>query len=96
MSHVVPSSAVPAPASPHGRVAIAAGVLAAIVFFGLAFPFGGVLWLVAAVLGAISVAAAGSSLRRHEAAARRALVGALSGLVVLVWFVAYIVVDAVA
>ena len=96
MSHVVPSSAVPETASPHGRVAIATGVLAAIVFFGLAFPFGGVLWLVAAALGAISVAAAGSSLRRREAAAGRALVGALPGLGVLVWFVAYVIVDAVA
>jgi hypothetical protein len=94
VSHVVPSPAAPAAASPYSRVAIAAGVLAAIVFFGLAFPFGGVLWIVAAALGAISVAAAVSSRRRREAGSRRAFVGALPGVVVLVWFVAFVIVEA--
>ena len=47
------------------------------------------------MLGAVSVVAAVSGLRRREAASRRGLVGALPGLVVLVWFVAYVIVDAV-
>ena len=95
LSPVAESPSPPAAARPHSRIAIATGVLPAIVFFGPAFPFGGVLWLVAAVLGAVSVVVAVSSLRRREAASRRALVGALPGLVVLVWFVAYVIVDAV-
>ncbi len=78
----------------HG--ALAAGVLAAVLFFGVAFAFGGVWWLVAALAGADAVVLAATALRRGDPGRRAALAGAALGGIVVAWFLAYVVVAAVA
>ncbi len=78
----------------RSRAAFASGVLAVLVFVGVGFTLGGISWLVAAALGAVAVVLGVAARRAREPEGRLALAGIVLGGVIVVWFVAYIVVDA--
>lgn len=75
---------------------LALGVLALVVFI-VGGPFAGALWIVGAVLGGLA-AIAGFVVSRQAPSTRErrfAVAGALLGAVAAIWFVGYLIVDAV-
>jgi hypothetical protein len=77
---------------------IVVGVLAIAVFFGLAFAFGDWFFLAGAALGVVGVALGlrARTVAPDRSERRRATFGIVLGAVPLVWFVAYMVVTAIA
>ena len=80
------------------RASLACGVLSAVAFFGLAWALelGDAWWLVGGLLGFGAMALGLTALRRAAADRRSAIVGALLGAAVVGWFIAYLVVEAIA
>ena len=85
------------PAGNAGKAAFGLGLLALVVFF-VGGSLAGAFWIVGAVLGAIAVAYALTVRRRGDIAGgerRLATIGAALGAVAAIWFVAYMIIEAV-
>ena len=77
-----------------GRVSLALGVLAPILFF--LGTVAGIFWFVGAVIGLAAVVAGIQTLRRRERGERAmAVAGIVLGAVIAGWFVLYLVLEAV-
>ena len=82
--------------TPLAKVALAAGVLAVLAFFGLAFAFGDWWFVVGFVLGAIAVVTGWLARQRGGGSDRRlATVGLVLGAIIVAWFLAYMVIDSI-
>ena len=85
------------PAGNAGKAAFGLGLLSLVVFF-VGGSLAGAFWVVGAVLGAIAVAYALTVRRRAGTAGGERLlatIGGALGAVAAIWFVAYVIVEAV-
>ncbi len=83
---------------PLAKAALAAGILAAILFFGIAFAFGDWWFVVALVVGAIAVVLGWLARTRATTAPsdrRLATIGLVLGGIVVVWFLVYVIVASI-
>ncbi|MBA3364164.1 MAG: hypothetical protein H0U03_00020 [Actinobacteria bacterium] len=83
---------------PLAKASLAAAILAVLAFFGLGFAFEGWWFVVGLVLGAIAVILGLMTRRRPIAASDRRLatIGLVLGSIIVLWFVTYMVIDAIA
>jgi hypothetical protein len=80
-------------APPLGRIALATGILALLLFLGGGMIFDGVFWVIGAAVGVAAIAAGIGA--RRQGAGREAIVGIVLGAVPALWFAAYMVAAAI-
>lgn len=80
-----------------GKAALAAGILAALGFFGLGFALGDWWFVVGLVFGAIAVVLGVMARRRFASGPdrRMATIGLVLGAIIVAWFVAYMILAAI-
>lgn len=80
-------------APPLGRIALATGLLALVLFLGGGMIFDGAFWLIGAVVGIAAIVAGVTA--RHQGAGREALVAIVLGAIPALWFAVYMVAAAI-
>ena len=84
---------------PLAKAALAAGILAAITYFGLGLAVGDWWFVVGLVLGAVAVVlgwVARTRVATGSSDGRLAMIGLVLGAIVVAWFVVYVIVEAIA
>lgn len=83
---------------PLAKASLAAAILAVVGFFGLGFAFEGWWFVVGLVLGAIAVVLALVARRRPIGPSDRRLatIGLVLGAIIVLWFLVYMVIAAIA
>ncbi len=77
------------------KAAVGLGILSIIAFFGLGFTVGDWWFVVAFVIGIAAVAAGWVARKRAGDQRRLATIGMVLGAIPVVWFLVYIIVDAI-
>jgi hypothetical protein len=78
---------------PLGRIALATGVLALVLFLGGGMIFDGAFWLIGAVVGVAAIVVGVAA--RRQGAGREAIAAVILGAIPALWFAAYIVAAAI-
>ena len=79
------------------KVAVGLGILSIILFFGLGFAADTCGWLVGFVVGIAAVVVGWMARTRAGTDSRRlATIGVVLGAIPVVWFIAYMIIDAIA
>jgi hypothetical protein len=89
-----PSLRVGARSPALSQATLAAGVGAALAFFVGGWFIAGFFFYVSLALGVLAVVLGGMAIRRPDTNRRAATIGLVLGAIVTVWFVAFVVVDA--